>query len=91
MSDWIDVKERLPEEGQHVLVWTDRMNVFAFPRGCPGDDGTGRVRMGDAIFTTEISHIDGSKYNKWSGQGPCSFTDVTHWMHSPQPPKGHRK
>lgn len=48
--EWISVKDNLPEHGQHVLVWDERNNVYPFPRDHPGDDGEGRVKMGDAVF-----------------------------------------
>ena len=103
---WISVDERLPDHGQHVLVWEDRFNVYAFPSGHVGDDGKGRVRMGDAIFFSgEVSWNERSvedksswknkedyksmnAWDEWSGHGPCSFSDVTHWMPLPEPPKG---
>lgn len=47
---WIAVTDQKPKHGQHVLVWDIRDNVFPFPRGHAGDDGEGRVQMGDAIF-----------------------------------------
>ena len=106
MSKWISIKDRLPEHGQHVLVWEDRFNVFPFPRGSGGDDGEGRVRMGDAVFwsgqvgwdemTAERQKLwknaddyrSMNGWDEWSGQGPCSFGDVTHWMPLPPPPRG---
>jgi len=30
---------------------------------------------------------DNPKRYRWSGQGPCSFDEVTHWMPLPEPPK----
>jgi len=50
MTNWISIEDQLPEHGQHVLVWEDRFNVYPFPRDHPGDDGEGRIRMGDAIY-----------------------------------------
>jgi len=104
---WISVDEKLPEHGDHVLVWDLRDNVYPFPRGNKGDDGEGRSRYGDAIFfdkkvkwddyPNELkSHwndfedyisINGPRY-VWSGHGPCSFGQVTHWQPLPEPPKG---
>ena len=103
-SEWISVEDRLPEHGQHVLVWDLRDNVYA-SRGNKGDDGEGRLRCGDAVFFDEkikwecwsnesqsywndfedYISINGPRY-RWSGHGPCSFRQVTHWMQLPQPP-----
>lgn len=47
---WVSVEDRLPEHGQHVIVSEDRFNVYPFPEGNSGDDGEGRIRMGDSIF-----------------------------------------
>jgi len=103
MQEWISVKDNLPEHGQHVLVWDVRDNVFPFPGGVAGDDGNGRVQMGDAIFfcgdimwnETPDKHrwkgADDFKsingWHEWEGQGPCSFDSVTHWQPLPDPPK----
>jgi len=106
MSEWISVKDRLPNHGDHILVWDLRDNVYPFPSGHKGDDGEGRKRYGDAIFFDKKVNWDGySEKTKsswdnfddyislngpryvWSGDGPCSYGSVTHWMPLPEPPK----
>ena len=103
MSEWIRVEDRLPEHGQHVLVWDGRNNSYC---GI-GDDEKGSIRMGDAVYFSGNeawesmsfeykkawnNSIDeylecGNSWDKWHGQGPCSFDKVTHWMPLPKPPK----
>ena len=100
--NWISVNDNLPRHGQHVLVCVDRFNVYPFPNGDKGDDGKGRARMGDAIYRCgetmwaekDNKHLWDSKeeyksmnsWDTWSGQGPCSFGSVTHWMPMPDMP-----
>ena len=107
MKKWISVKEALPVHGQHVLVWDVRSNVYPFPRGIGGDDGEGRVQMGDAIYwsgevcwkemgadyrqqhwgDSKENYIEcGNSWDRWEGHGPCSFSQVTHWMELPTEP-----
>ena len=108
---WTNIKKtgRYPKHNQHVLVWTDRSNVFMWGRKTQSelsDDGTGRVRMGDAVFIDkkidwceqsdayrsrwdgfdDFISINGPRY-EWRGQGPCSFSEVTHWMDGPGIPE----
>ncbi len=55
MKEWIDVKDKLPQHGQHVLVWENRFNVYSRCNGGLGDDGMGRTRMGDAVFGDRLN------------------------------------
>ena len=66
-NEWINVKDRKPEHGQHVLVWENRYNVFPFPRGNKGDDGEGRIRMGDAIYRSgDVAWSQRSDKHHWN-------------------------
>jgi hypothetical protein len=72
MSEWISVKDRLPEEGQSVDCWVSSVRY-----------GT-KYRHADSIFNTDFNemcfdHDDFSHYEK--------IESVTHWMPLPSPPK----
>lgn len=104
MSEWVSVNDRLPEDGQHVLVYDGMNNVCS---GL-GDNEYGQIKIGDAVYYSgqvawddmvvngQASRWDNdlskylscnNKWDEWSGQGPCEFTKVTHWMSLPKPPK----
>ena len=55
MKEWINIKDRLPQHSQHVLVWENRFNVYSRCNDGLGDDGMGRVRIGDAIFRDRLN------------------------------------
>ena len=101
---WISVDDRLPEDGQHVLVWNDRFNV----KVGNGDDDHGCVRMGDAFFRSGQARWDSMRdgiawgddpekfkedngWHRWIGQGPCSFGSVRFWMPMPESPTSQDK
>lgn len=64
---WISVEDRLPEHKQRVLCWEDRFNVFTYGDQ-PGDDGEGRIRMGDATFVDSMV-----EFNEWP------ISERNHW------------
>ena len=102
MSEWIEVEDRLPEHGQHVLVF---VKFQVFNHGI-GDDGGGRIMMVDAVYESGQCNWDsrnenekamwdfsvekylrcGNSWDKWTSGGSC-YSNVTHWMPLPKPPK----
>jgi Protein of unknown function (DUF551) len=76
MSEWISVKDRLPEDGQDILyVVRDRGSEPYVMRGSRAyEAGTGYW------WCDEDGEFDES------GNEP-GFSTVTHWMPLPEPPK----
>lgn len=71
--EWINVEDKLPEEGQRVLCYPNGINILTF-----GVNEEGDWRKG--LFCD----ITFSEY--WDDTVPVSL-DVTHWMKLPNPPK----
>jgi len=100
MSKWISIDDRLPRHKQHVIVCNDRFNV---KNGEGDDEhgrvrmGDAFFYSGDVMWDEKGSEqssweskeayarING--WHEWSGQGPCSFSEVTHWMPMPEMPE----
>ena len=81
MGDWISVDDRLPEHGQHVLVWSDVDCFIGI-----GDDENGALRIGDCVFRSE--HDKRYDRNQWKGRFDGSyFIGVTHWQPLPEAPE----
>lgn len=79
MNEWISVKDRLPENGQDVLVYhADDFHITV------GDFERDNVRY----YIEE----DGSKFytnSGWDTEIPWAQKGcVTHWMPLPNPPEG---
>jgi len=78
MSEWISVKDRLPEPFVDVLVWCENLAQDYAQLEC--------FRVGE--FYAAID-----RFCVWEDGKPSSFrTDrfygkVTHWMPLPEPPK----
>ena len=78
MSEWISVKERLPEIDMESAVYERCVNVIA------------ATRMGRVIY---VSYISNGYAKTQKGREPrfewmgkiCPF-DITHWMPLPEPP-----
>ena len=78
MSDWISVKDRLPESGSTVLVlWDDKYlyngneihNRRIQTAICCNENVDTKCFVADDTYYTEV-------------------INVTHWMPLPEPPKG---
>lgn len=60
MSEWVSVKDRLPEYGEYVLVFTEGRIAI----GCLGEDGYGRNKWksdgfdewGDVETLRDVTH-----------------------------------
>lgn len=87
MSEWISVKERLPEDDTAVLIYTNETEVY------------GRHREKQKIYHNIYAAIYdgdrwytywcwGSKYiYKTNEESPNDTVEVTHWMPLPEPPE----
>lgn len=74
MSEWISVKDRLPERGQEVIVyWHNLIKSGIYEISDATYDGDGLFYVHKANFGIDMG-----------------TTDVTHWMPRPilEPPKG---
>lgn len=71
MSEWISVKERLPEKGQECVIYVDWVDVW--------DKGSERVTY------QEIGVFDG--HDRFNHRAHTELDRVTHWMPLPAPPK----
>lgn len=78
MSEWISVKDRLPEsEGDYLICNTndDHYDVY----GCFYDSGSEEFGCWNACYDSFTLGYIGSDWIKNEA--------VTHWMHLPNPPK----
>lgn len=75
MSEWISVKERLPDDDAEVLVWDGyRVTHRGFARrGIPCD----RVPPNSFVDSQDIPNF---------GEEAYAVQGVTHWMPLPPPP-----
>jgi len=77
--NWISVKDRVPEHQQHVLVWDERDNVHT--SSDHGDDGRGRIKIGDATYycgQTEWDEKPLFDRNKWN-DNPEVYKSMNSW------------
>ena len=82
MSQWVSVKERLPEYGQMVLFVT-RSVSDEFKR-------SSRIWLGDREFTDRMGHafrLDGFDHDPIYAVTDGGTFGVTHWMPLPNPPE----
>ena len=72
MSEWISVKDRLPELGDY--------SVLAYW----GHGGIDMVHVADYFkdITAGVDHQGNQRFTKW-----YLTSGVTHWMPLPEPPK----
>lgn len=86
--EWIDVHEALPEDGDVVLIYTNKTNVHG--RGgrlmrehvatfCKGRTHAEVEASGRQEFADECGN--NRRPFRWDGNGPCAWwgQDVTHW------------
>jgi len=76
MHKWISVKDRLPEDGQQVIIFIFVENGAVSERGTSSD-----------YKDMKIAHHQPS--NRWYSydNGMVSSHAVTHWMPLPEPPE----
>lgn len=95
MAEWIKTEDRLPKDGQLVLIETNRTNVFYHNER--GQEALKRhhvavFRQGGIPKPGEKSYWADQKpgYNlvpyRWDGDGPCNWfgQDVVRWMQIPE-------
>ena len=78
MSEWISVKDRLPEHGAYVLVWLDGEDapIVADYRPTGWSARTDGLRVGCMAYC-----YGGMIENDFNQQ------EITHWMPLPEPPE----
>lgn len=79
--DWIDVAERLPEDGETVIVFGRRKQALP-----------GMAFNREMVTTTFRINLKGTPFSKSSLRYSCTngfykMNYVTHWMPFPDPPK----
>ena len=97
LSDWwISCDEKLPENGQKVIIFTpmaqmSKINICIFKRGISAKEREELRLLGDVrgrTFDGADEHANNRKPYKWDVQGPGSYfgQEVTHWMPIPDSP-----
>lgn len=81
--NWISIKDRLPPEGQHVLVFFSRGDNSAIGITYQyNNEWTGKSVFGEKGYSIDCSYTDG----RFDAMGMnCKY--ITHWMPLPEPPK----
>ncbi len=70
MSEWISVKDKMPKEGQTVIITDLGFHHIATYEECAlADDYIKRLQ-----FNPDVMQVDGYEWETFS------FEDVTHWM-----------
>ena len=81
MTEWISVKDRLPEESEPVIVYlSDQRNSGIGIAYHLDDKWWGGIGINQTEPYVVIYYHDG-------GQSTLLFHYVTHWMPLPEPPK----
>ena len=83
-AKWIDVKDRLPESDDYVLVvlahtYEDDYREYSIARYIELDDGSHWLE-------SKHGYLEWDRYS--CGHGGSSYYKVITWMPIPQPPKG---
>lgn len=71
MSEWISVKERLPDDNHDTLL----VCLLAKHEDAPS---------GEVVVDTDAFYTSDGEFRFWSGS---NVYEVTHWMPLPEPPK----
>jgi len=90
MSEWIAISEKLPQDGERVLVYIPNNEVFL-----PGKTGeTARItvlvmKFQFDFFSEEKAKSKNTSRHFWVGEGLSNhfFEDITHWRQIPKPPQ----
>jgi len=77
--NWIPVSERLPEEGQDVLIFA-REGICSGPTVCAASFE--KNQFSDSGYSWRPLGVTGYEW-----EPDYSDKDVTHWMPIPEPPK----
>lgn len=73
MTDWISVKERLPDDGVEVLACYN--NIYKV------------LDKKIDSFEIEMLRYFSSGIGKWVDRTNYEYVGITHWMPLPEPPK----
>jgi len=79
---WISVKDRLPEHGEAILVYSTKSMT--------GDPIITTCRIDRHSFSPEI-WMDGYGFGGYEWEYDFDWKDITHWMPLPSPPTEERK
>jgi hypothetical protein len=71
MSEWISVKDRLPESGERVIVF-----VPDYKEVCC-----------DYVYARKYADIKGNDFFRPFNSGYSCIRTATHWMPLPEPPE----
>lgn len=81
MSNWISVKDRLPEKGQRCIIWDTNENLSC--------NGTNKIMVNTYMASfIEADHMPNESFDWcWKyGNELWLSQDVSHWMPLPESP-----
>lgn len=85
MAEWISVKDKLPSDGEYLIIV--KLNILPNPK--PMYKVARYAKNLHKISEYEFDKKDGGGfYGCDSEWGYFKYHDVTHWMPLPTPPKG---
>ena len=78
MSEWINIKDKLPEKHQKVIIAdVGHGEIYSV---------AGAIYINDGYFSVDDSGLEAKNFDG----GACIILDmdITHWMPLPKPPEG---
>ena len=77
MSNWISVRDRLPEIGEDVLSYSEDEGII--------QTKLARYKLGSLGYS--LGHTDKTWFEYVHGNAFYHHSRVTHWMQLPEPPQ----